>query len=151
MAYTLGQRSMKRLRGAQPALRRVVQYAIMVTSVDFTVLEVVRSTERQRKLFATRATRTMNSRHLTGHAVDLGAYVDRTIRWDWPLYFDIAEAMKRASEAEDVELVWGGAWDQVLTGNDLTPIEMNRQYILSNNSFPDGPHFELSWRKYPKK
>jgi peptidoglycan L-alanyl-D-glutamate endopeptidase CwlK len=69
----------------------------------------------------------MNSRHLTGHAVDLGAYVDGEIRWDWPLYYKIADAMFQAAEHAGVDIDWGGHW----------------------KTFPDGPHFQLSWEKYP--
>lgn len=125
--FRLGQRSLSRLEGVHPALVRVVKRAITITRVDFTVLEGLRTEERQRKLFAAGATTTMNSRHLTGHAVDLGAYVDGEVRWDWPLYDQIGNAMKMAALEEEVEIEWGGDW----------------------RSFRDGPHFQLPWDKYP--
>ena len=75
MAYRLGLRSRARLRGVHPDLVRVVTRAIEITDVDFTVLEGVRSLSRQRQLVAQGASKTMRSRHLTGHAVDLGAWV----------------------------------------------------------------------------
>jgi peptidoglycan L-alanyl-D-glutamate endopeptidase CwlK len=105
----------------------VVMEAIRITSVDFAVLEGMRSLERQKQLVARGASTTMNSRHITGHAVDLGAYVDGEIRWDWPLYYKIADAMFQAAEEKVVDIDWGGHW----------------------KSFPDGPHFQLSWEKYP--
>ena len=98
-----------------------------ITEVDFAVLEGVRSKARQEQLFKQKATKTMNSRHLTGHAVDLGAYVGGSVRWDWPLYYQIADAMKAAAEELEVPLTWGGDW----------------------KTFPDGPHFELPWANYP--
>ena len=128
MSFTLGKRSRKRLEGVHPDLVRVVECAIRNTEIDFTVLEGMRTVARQRKLVAAGASKTMNSRHLTGHAVDLGAYVDRTVRWDWPLYHKIAPAVKAAAEAEDVPIEWGGDW----------------------RSFPDGPHWQLPWPQYPK-
>jgi len=128
MTYNLGTRSKQRLQGVHPDLVRVVERAIFMTTVDFTVLEGMRTLERQKKLLAKGATTTLNSRHLTGHAVDLGAWVDGTVRWDWPLYHKIADAMKGAARAEDVKLDWGGDW----------------------KSFPDGPHFQLNWEHYPK-
>ncbi len=73
-------------------------------------------------------TTTSNSRHLTGHAVDLAAWVDNTVSWEWKYYYQIADAMKQAASELNVSIDWGGDW----------------------KSFKDGPHFELTWSKYPK-
>lgn len=127
MTFRLSQKSLDRLSGLHPDLVAVVKRAIEITEVDFAVLEGVRSKARQEQLFKQKATKTMNSRHLTGHAVDLGAYVGGSVRWDWPLYYQIADAMKAAAEELDVPLTWGGDW----------------------KTFPDGPHFELPWANYP--
>ena len=127
MTYRLSQKSLDRLSGVHPDLVSVVKRAIEITEVDFAVLEGVRSKARQEQLFKQKATKTMNSRHLTGHAVDLGAYVGGSVRWDWPLYYQIADAMKAAAEELEVPLTWGGDWQ----------------------TFPDGPHFELPWADYP--
>ena len=127
MGYSLGSRSKKRLEGVHPDLVRVVERAIELTEVDFTVLEGMRTVERQKKLVAKGASTTMNSRHLTGHAVDIGAWVDGTVRWDWPLYYKLADAMKQAAKELNVDLEWGGDW----------------------KSFKDGPHYQLSWAAYP--
>ena len=128
MGYSLGLRSKLRLQGVHPDLVRVVERAIEITRVDFTVLEGMRTEDRQRELVKKGASTTMRSRHLTGHAVDLGAYVDGTVRWDWPLYHTIADAMKQAAQELKVDMEWGGDW----------------------KSFPDGPHYQLSWKSYPR-
>lgn len=73
--FSLGARSLLRLQGVHPSLVRVVKRAIRITPVDFTVLEGVRSRERQAELVRIGASKTMNSRHLTGHAVDLAPWV----------------------------------------------------------------------------
>lgn len=127
MTYRLSARSLSRLEGVHPDLRAVVELAITRTEVDFTVLEGLRTPERQQQLVAAGASRTMRSRHLTGHAVDLGAFVGGEVRWDWPLYHKIAAAMKDAARALNVPLEWGGDW----------------------RSFKDGPHFQLPHREYP--
>lgn len=127
MAFRFGPRSLLNLRGVHPDLVKVVKRALEISEVDFTVLEGLRSRDRQSQLFRSGASSTMNSRHLTGHAVDLGAYVMGSVRWDWPLYHKIASAMKRASAELDIPITWGGDWA----------------------SFPDGPHFELPRRSYP--
>lgn len=125
--FRLSKRSLTRLEGVHPDLVRVVKKAIEITRIDFGVTEGVRSEDRQRKLFAAGATTTMNSRHLTGHAVDLVAYLDGSVAWDWPLYDQLANAMKMAALDEEVNIQWGGDW----------------------RSFRDGPHFQLSWKEYP--
>jgi peptidoglycan L-alanyl-D-glutamate endopeptidase CwlK len=125
--FKLGKRSIERLQGVHPDLVRVVERAIDLTPVDFTVLEGLRSPERQQTLVASGASQTLNSRHITGHAVDLGAWVDNQVDWSWPLYAKIANAMKAAAKELGVAIVWGGDW----------------------RTFKDGPHFELDRRFYP--
>jgi len=119
--FRLSKRSWDRLDGVNPRLVGVVATAIQNTAVDFMVVEGVRTLERQRELVASGASQTLNSRHLTGDAVDLAAWVDGEPRWDWPLYYRIADAMKESADDLGVRIVWGGDWE----------------------SFRDGPHFEL--------
>lgn len=125
--YSLGMISRNRLNGVHTDLVKVVERAIEITTVDFTVLEGLRTPERQKALIEAGASRTLNSRHITGHAVDLGALVDGIVRWDWPLYHKIAAAMKIAAAELGIKIVCGADWKK----------------------FPDGPHFELDRRKYP--
>jgi len=125
--YKLGARSKQRLKGVHDDLVRVVERAIEITTVDFTVLEGLRDPERQKTLMESGASQTLNSRHITGHAVDLGAWVDNQVDWSWPLYHKIATAMKEAAQELDVAIVWGGDW----------------------RTFKDGPHFELDRKAYP--
>ena len=125
--YRLGQRSLDRLKGVHPDLVKVVKRAIEITTVDFTVLEGLRTPERQKVLYESGASTTLNSRHITGHAVDLGAWVDDQVDWSWPLYSKIASAMKLAASELNVPITWGGDW----------------------KSFKDGPHFELQRKVYP--
>lgn len=124
--FKLSQRSLDKLKGVHPVLVEVVEEAIKTTTVDFAVIEGLRTIERQKELVAAGASRTMNSKHITGHAVDLAAVVGKDIRWDWPLYKQIALAMKQAAHSLGVTLVWGGDW----------------------KTFPDGPHFEIDPVKY---
>ena len=127
MSFRLSERSRARLKGVHPALVGVIEAAILISPVDFMVTEGLRTAERQRQLVAAGASRTLNSRHLSGHAVDVAALVDGTVRWDWPLYPRIAEAVKAAAKARGVGLVWGGDWPRLR----------------------DGPHFELDRRVFP--
>jgi peptidoglycan L-alanyl-D-glutamate endopeptidase CwlK len=133
MRSPLLDRDRLRLAGVHPDLIRIVERARL--AVPFIVVEGLRTRERQERLVAIGASRTLASRHLTGHAVDLAYWLDDgdgapeagEIRWDWPLARKIATAMKAAAAEEGVALVWGGDW----------------------KTFRDGPHFELSRTRYP--
>jgi len=127
MTYQLGQQSRARLSKVHPDLQRVVERAIQITEVDFCVLEGIRTKARQQELVAAGASQTLNSRHITGHAVDLGAMLDGVVRWDWPLYYKVADAMKQAAAELSLPLEWGGDW----------------------RNFKDGPHFQLPREEYP--
>ena len=128
MTIVLGQRSLSRLEGVHPELVRVVKKAAALSDLDFTVLEGIRSVERQKQLVSQGASKTMNSRHITGHAVDLAPMIAGEVRWDWPLYHKLAKIVKAAAADEKVPLQWGGDW----------------------RAFKDGPHWELPWKFYPK-
>ena len=129
------ERSLKNLTGVHPDLRAVMDRALQESPIDFVITEGLRTLARQRELLRIGATKTLNSRHLTGHAVDLYAWVDLDI--DGTVEFvemsnprllkQIADAIKAAAKAEDVPIVWGGDW----------------------RTFKDMPHFELDRRAYP--
>lgn len=120
-------RSEKNLIGVHPDLVKVVRRAEEITSVPFIVTEGLRTAERQAELVKAGASKTLQSRHLTGHAIDLAALVGSEVRWDWPLYSKLATAMKQAATEVGVPIEWGGDW----------------------KSFKDGPHFQLPVKSYP--
>jgi peptidoglycan L-alanyl-D-glutamate endopeptidase CwlK len=109
--------------------------ALQEAPFAFVVTEGLRTIERQRELVRVGASNILNSRHLTGHAVDLVPYVDIDKdgrveveeMYAWPLYYKLAPVIKAAADKEDVAIVWGGSW----------------------RSFKDGPHWELDRKVYP--
>ena len=127
MTYVLGSRSRAKLKGVHPDLVRVVELALTYSPHDFTITEGLRTVARQRELKAAGASQTMNSRHITGHAIDFAVLVGGKVRWDWPLYGQVAEAFKRAAKELNVPIIWGGDW----------------------RSLRDGPHVELDRKRYP--
>jgi peptidoglycan LD-endopeptidase CwlK len=127
MGFKLGTRSLERLKGVHPDLVKVVKLAIEKSEIDFTVGEGLRTIETQRKYVAEGKSKTMNSRHLTGHAVDLWPLVNGSVTWDWKYYYPMAEAMKNAAKELNIQIEWGGDW----------------------KSFKDGPHFQLPSKTYP--
>lgn len=133
MGFSLSTRDLGRLVGVHPDLVRVVRMAAVMSPVRFVVLEGVRTVERQRELMKQGASRTMASRHITGHAVDLAPLLDTDgdgdveVSWHWPHYTQLAIWVKRAAAHEQVPLAWGGDW----------------------STFKDGPHWELPRLDYP--
>lgn len=126
MAWRLGKGSEVRLRGVHEDLALVVRRALEISELDFSVTEGMRTLERQRELVASGKSKTLNSRHLTGHAVDLAAIVDGKVSWEWKYYELLANAMKQAATELGVAIEWGGDWE----------------------TFKDGPHFQLSRKEY---
>ena len=133
MTYTLSARSLERLEGVHPDLLRVVKRAISISTIDFTVLEGLRTLARQKQYVEQGASKTLKSRHLTGHAVDLAPLLDtdrdgdKEVSWAWPQYHLLAKVIKEAAKIEKVPVEWGGDW----------------------RTFKDGPHWQLPHKLYP--
>jgi peptidoglycan L-alanyl-D-glutamate endopeptidase CwlK len=117
----LNERSKKNLVGVHPDLVLLVEHA--AETVPFIVTEGRRSLERQKALKAAGKSWTLDSRHLTGHAVDV---VDPDGKYDIPDMDHIARVMKAAAKEMNIPIVWGGDWKQ-----------------------RDTPHFELDRKAYP--
>lgn len=128
-------RDRRALAGVHPDLVRVVELARQ--RHPFIVVEGLRTRERQAQLVAAGRSRTMNSRHITGHAVDLAPWqdldADRAVdpnEIDWR-NFDgfrvLAKAVLTAGKELGVAVVWGGNWP----------------------TLKDGPHYELDRIVYP--
>jgi peptidoglycan LD-endopeptidase CwlK len=132
MSITLSQKSLTKLDGAHPDLARVIKRAAALSSIDFTVLEVLRTVARQKELVAKGASKTMKSRHLAGadgksRAVDIAPLDGGQVSWAWPVYHKLAPIIKQAAKDEGVAIEWGGDW----------------------RTFKDGPHWQLPWKDYP--
>lgn len=121
--------SKMRLSQVHADLQKVFIRGLELSPIDFSIIEGMRTVKRQAQLVESGASKTMNSRHLTGHAIDIAPYVAGKIRWDWPLFFQIEPAIKQAAKELNVDIEWGGDW----------------------KSFKDGPHWQLSWKSYPLK
>jgi peptidoglycan L-alanyl-D-glutamate endopeptidase CwlK len=153
--FKLGQRSSDRVVSLKPELRQTVELAITLSVQDFTVLEVVRSLADQQKAVATGHSRTMKSKHLRqadgfSWAVDLGAWVNGAVSWEFARYADIAHAMDQAATRLGFEqhIRWGCAWDRVLAdfggGRRDAYLAAAQAYAERHpgKDLVDGPHFE---------
>ena len=128
MTFRFSSRSLRNMEGVHPDLVAVAHRALEITEIDFLVTEGLRTREKQIELVRAGASRTTRSRHLTGHAIDIAAWVAGGVRWDWPLYEELSRAFKCAASELSVPIVWGGDW----------------------KTFRDGPHYELSRMEYPE-
>jgi peptidoglycan L-alanyl-D-glutamate endopeptidase CwlK len=126
MTFALSQRSKDRLKGVHPDLVKVIEEAIKESPLDFSISEGLRTKERQKVLFDSGKSQTMNSRHITGHAIDFAVIKDGEVTWDFKYYQLVADHIKAVAKALDVPIIWGGDWQ----------------------SFRDGPHVELNRSKY---
>lgn len=131
----LSARSESRLVGVHPDLVKVLRAASALCTFEIMVIEGVRTLAKQREYFAAGKSRTMRSRHLDGHAVDLAPILDTDhdgdmeLSWHANDFKPIAHAMKQAAGFLNIPLEWGGeVWAP---------------------SFIDAPHFQLPWTQYP--
>lgn len=158
--FHLGVGSEEHLRGIDPRLERCVRRAITTTSTDFNVYEGLRSLERQQELYRNGASRTLDSYHLTGHAVDLVPFLGGRVQWQQPLCNQVAIAMREAAVYFGVPLTWGAVWDKKLS--ELDPARLQNEieayierYRISHppirvqgemhdpHPLIDGPHFQV--------
>jgi len=154
MGFKLGSKSMNELVGVHPDLVAVTRRAIELTVQDFAVHDGIRTLAEQKRLVASGASQTLDSRHITGHAVDLVPVVNGKLRWEWDPIYMIADAVRIAARELGIPLRWGGAWDVKFTDSEDSPEDLVQDYSArrrqaGKKAFIDGPHFELPKEKYP--
>lgn len=120
----LNERSLKALQGVHESLVRVVHRADELTDLQFIITEGLRSKERQRELFAKGLSKTLNSRHITGHAIDFAPILYGEVTWKTPAFLPIIKAFKTASAELKIPIVSGGDWK---TFKDYPHIELDRR------------------------
>jgi len=143
--------SLAKLKGVHPDLVRVVMRCAKDwkdNSFTFGITCGPRTLEEQKILVKKGASKTLRSRHIPAangfsHAIDVVAMLDGKVRWDWPLYLKIANAMKAAAIAEKIPLEWGGTWSL------LNSVKGSVTSQMLSKSFPDGPHYQLPKSTYP--
>lgn len=110
--WELSQRSLDRLSGVDDGLQMVVKRAIQISEYDFMVVEGLRTKETQAEYVKKGVSKTMNSRHLIGKAVDLAPLENGAIDWaNSKGQFDaVAKAMLQAAKELGIKVEWGGTW-----------------------------------------
>ena len=133
----LGRRSMKRLKGVDPRLISVLQK--VVKYYDITIIEGLRSQERQNELLAQGKSKTKFSKQCIGKAVDLGMYpINWENRDDWHM---LGGFILGIAASMGVNIRWGGDWSSPSLDKDVMAGKEKR--TTSDNSFDDLCHFEI--------
>jgi peptidoglycan L-alanyl-D-glutamate endopeptidase CwlK len=109
----------ERLQGVNARLVNVIREASAEARFDITVSEGLRTKARQEQLYKEGKSKTLNSKHLTGNAVDLYPLAaDGQINWTG--FGDLVRLMKKAANKLNTKITCGYDWGW------------------------DKPHFELS-------
>lgn len=150
MSFQLSTRSLTKLQGVDKRLVAVVRRAIEITSVDFGVVEGLRTPEQQMEYFKKGVSQiSVGGKHVEGKAVDLMAYVGDRGSWELNLYDNIADAMKQAAIENNVAVRWGAAWNVGDIRMWRGTMEEAMNYYIdtrrkqNKRPFIDAPHFEL--------
>jgi len=123
--YKFGKRSRKRLKGVDVRLVNVLNELIKI--MDVTVIEGLRSAERQEELLKEGATKVKYSKHMEGKAVDICPY---PIDWDDRDRFHYMGGMIRGIAKQlNLNVRWGGDWDS--------------DGEVKDNNFDDLVHIEI--------
>lgn len=150
MSFKLSTRSLTKLQGVDERLIAVVRRAIEITTVDFGVVDGVRTPEQQMEYFKKGVSQiSVGGKHVEGKAVDLMAYVGARGSWELNLYDNIADAMKQAAIENNVAVRWGAAWNVGDIRMWRGTMEEAMNYYIdtrrkqNKRPFIDAPHFEL--------
>jgi len=145
----LSNKSRENLEGVAQPLIDLAYAAIKNTPVDFRVTEGIRTVERQTILVRSGASRTMDSKHIHGYAIDVVPWIEGAPRYHWPLIFKMVEHIRDWAQILGIGIVWGGSWNQNFTNTKASAQYLQARYIdrcknLRKIPFLDGPHIELA-------
>ena len=123
--YRFGKRSRQRLKGVDAKLVNILNELIKM--MDVTVIEGLRSAERQEELLAKGATKVKYSKHMEGKAVDIAPY---PIDWeDRDRFYYMGGMVRGIAKQLGIKVRFGGDWDSDGETKD--------------NNFDDLVHIEL--------
>lgn len=123
--YRFSNRSLKNLKGVDAKLVILAGLMLNISPYDFVITEGLRTKERQKFLVKTGKSQTMNSKHITGHAIDIAILINGKVTWDLKYYKEFAYEFKKLAKLLNFNVTWGGDW----------------------KSFVDAPHFQSNGKK----
>jgi len=148
--FKFGASSERELVGVNADLVRVTRLALQYCTQDFTVYDGIRTVKEQMAHVKNGTSKTMQSKHLDGLAVDLVPWINGKPTWDWDGCYKIACAMDQAATELGLAhlITWGGAWDRRLSDFGGKPESYKAEVEAYSKRHPgkdflDGPHFEI--------
>lgn len=127
--YLFNKRSLQNLKGVHPTLVKLMKTAILSSPFPFVITEGCRSLERQKQLLKEKKTRTLQSYHLTGHAVDIAIKVGEKITWEYRYYEAVAKHIQKIAHRQHILITWGGTWKNLVDACHFQ-LEEERKKIL---------------------
>jgi peptidoglycan LD-endopeptidase CwlK len=145
--FTFGEKSLRELEGVHPELVALVHRALELSDQDFAVHDGLRTKAEQEQLLISGASQTLDSKHLTGDAIDLVPVINGKLRWEWEPIYTVAKAVRQAAKELNLKITWGAAWDVNFTNTLDTPEAVSDAYVARRKAagkkpFLDGPHFQ---------
>ena len=144
--FTFSEASRRRLEGVKPDLLNLCDRALQLSPIDFGILQGMRTLEDQAVLVSVGASQTMDSKHLTGEAIDFAPYWGGRYREEFPFFYLVADAFKDASLELAIRFRWGGAWTEDMWSS-VTAQAAQEAYIMKRAAigsvFFDAAHIEL--------
>lgn len=129
--FIFSQRSKHNLSGVNPLLVKIAYRALEISTADFAVIEGVRTLEKQKENVKKGVSKTLDSRHLTGDAIDiLPSAIKPGMEWQPHFFEPVLMAFKQAADEEGVTLRFGKNWKS----DPNLPVETR---------FTDYPHIEI--------
>lgn len=137
------ERSIARKRGVDPRLIEILNITRQRTGIPFQITEGLRDIERQRELLTQGKSQTLNSKHLTGNALDIHIPDGKGgVNWDFEAYRPIGAMAKQvAQELGYNDFTWGGDWKSLrdgvhfqIGGQHATAQPKRAQQTVSTNS-----------------
>jgi peptidoglycan LD-endopeptidase CwlK len=150
--FKFSRKSFTILMGVHTDLRRVMALGLKCSPVDFAIIHGLRTEAEEAAYVAEGKSQTMNSRHLTGHAVDVEAVMHGIGSWQDTLYPKIGDAVRQASIELGIPVTWGGCWkplDQITECAAALAEYVSHRKAAGETPFMDLGHFELSRTAYP--
>ena len=141
-------RSERELKGVNPHLAALANH--LAASFTIVVTDGLRTVEEQAQYVLAGKSKTLNSKHLTGDAVDIMVFMNGKPHWELPLYAELALEARHWSIANKYPIRWGGSWD-TLTNVDVRTVEDVMKLVDAYSArckkarkrpLIDGPHFE---------
>lgn len=152
--FKFSQRSVKKLKSVNKYLKGIMYDLLSHSPHDFAITEGLRTLEKQKKLLSENKTKTLQSKHLDGLAVDIVALPNGKVSWEPQHYVEIANALNdvlRLSNNQKYLVRWGGAWNCYMPCPMCAEemVQSYKKFCADTNKKPfhDYVHIELVERR----